>query len=297
MDFIEFQWLYDEESYKDALKAALGSSGQLLKRHFSTKEQSRSIKSQDLARLPLDFVNHMQINPHFRGPRPKILKETQDYLVLHKPAGLHCHPLCYSDQDTLLNFLVEVKYWQPLLINQNHYDRGLLYRLDYETSGVILLAKNALFMDAMRDQFHSLLKRKLYWVVVEGDFQFEGSFTHHFRSSGIKGSKQKVSGESHPLSLPGTLEVKKLLLSEGKSLLLVNLKSGLRHQIRAQLAYMGFPILGDVLYGGRKASRLFLHAWKYEWSEAVEDHEAELFEGFFDLNCALQMSHDVLRSF
>ena len=100
-----------------------------------------------------------------------------------------------------------------------------------------------------------------------------------------------------PESDEGSLEVKKIMTTGNNSLVLVNLQSGLRHQIRAQLAALGFPILGDELYGGSRAERLFLHAWRYEWSEIEEDNSADLFDGFFDLNSGLKMAHDMLRVF
>jgi 23S rRNA pseudouridine1911/1915/1917 synthase len=108
-----------------------------------------------------------------------------------------------------------------------------------------------------------------------------------------------VTDSQKPDSTEGVLKVKKVLGKEGKSLLLVKLETGLRHQIRAQLSHLGFPILGDELYGGMKDQRVYLHALKYEWeAEAeAEDSEAELFDRFFDLNSALQMSHDMFGSF
>ena len=90
------------------------------------------------------------------------------------------------------------------------------------------------------------------------------------------------------------MSVFKISVGKGVSLVLVNLKTGLRHQIRAQLSFLGFPILGDELYGGRKAERVFLHALRYEFSDIVEDSNAELFNIFFDLNRALQMTHDMI---
>lgn len=297
MKLVEFQWLYDEASQKDALKKALGCSGQLIKRYFSSKEQDRHISSRDLVRLPLEFVNHLLINPTFSGARPVILKETSDYLAIHKPAGVHCHPLLYSDENTVLNFLVEEKKWEPLLLNPSQYDRGLLYRLDYETSGILLLAKKQETFDLIRKDFLSSMKQKIYLAIVEGEFNLEGTFTHHFLPSGSKGSKQKVSTESTSLSQSGTLQVKKVLYEGGKSFVVVQLRTGLRHQIRAQLAAMGFPILGDELYGGKKAERLFLHAYRYESTEVFEDPNADLFGSYFDLNRALQVGHDVIRTF
>ncbi len=297
METVDFQWLHDEKSTKEALQATLNCSGQLIKKHFNSKEQTRPIRARDQIRLPLDFVNHMRINPVFEGPSPLILKETSNYLALPKPACIHCHPLVYSDRDTLLNFLTQIQHWPALNINQNQYDRGLLYRLDFETSGVILLAKNEEFLSKMRMGFSTLMKRKFYWAIVDGNFNREGEWTHYFRASGEKGSKQLVSDSANRDSQEGILSVKKVMESQGKSLVLINLKHGLRHQIRAQLSHLGFPLLGDVLYGGKKNERLFLHALRYEWSEALEDHHADLFHLFFDLDRGLEMSHDMFGIF
>ncbi len=297
MQFVEYQWLEDSPSLKDALQKTLNCSGQLLKKHFSSKELLRSIRSGDVSKLPLDLVNHMRVNPQFKGARPLVLKSTHDYLVLHKPHQVHSHPHTYSDQDTLLNFLVEAGEWEALSVNKDNYDRGLLYRLDYETSGIMLVAKNENYFQEMRTKFKEKMKRKLYLVIVEGDFNQEGEWTHYFKSSGAKGSKQKVDSVFQSGSDAGELEVRKVSFQDNKSLLLVNLNSGLRHQIRAQLSALGFPILGDELYGGAAAERLYLHAWRYEWDESEEDINAELFIRFFDLNRCLQMCHDMLSVF
>jgi 23S rRNA pseudouridine1911/1915/1917 synthase len=294
---IEFHWIQDYPSQKEALQGLLNCSGQLLKKHFASKDLNRPIRAKDRSRLPLDLVNHMKINPVFTGPRPAVLKETENYLVLHKPSNVHSHPHVYSDQDTLLNFLSEEGHHQTLNVNANNYDRGLLFRLDYETSGIMLVAKNDQYFEEMRVHFREKMKSKFYWAIVEGDFNQEGFWTHYFKGSGAKGSKQKVDVSPLPDSDMGELEVKKVLYENGKSLVLVNLSHGLRHQIRAQLAALGFPILGDELYGGAKAERLFLHALRYEWDEIEEDPNADLFDRFFDLNRGLQMSHDMFSVF
>lgn len=295
MSTIQWQWLRSERSLKEALQNSLGCSGQLLKKHFSSKELARPQEAKGLITLPLDLVNNLQINPIYTGAKTIILKETSSYIAIHKPPAVHCHPHRYGDQDTILNFLVQEKKWDVLDVNKQSYDRGLLYRLDYETSGVLLIAKNEQFFLKFRDDFQSQMKRKLYWVIVEGSFNKEGEWTHYFLSTGLKGSKQKVTEEPLTDSRSGTLSVKKIMESQGKSLLLVNLQSGLRHQIRAQLAYLGSPILGDELYGGGISSRLFLHAWRYEWDEYLEDNNPDLFGSFFDLDSALKMSHDMVR--
>lgn len=297
MEFIEFSWISEGPTFKEALQQTLGSSGQLIKKYYSSKEQSAPVQARRVYRLPVTLVNHLKINPTYVGPEVKILRETPDYIVLHKPYGVHCHPLSYSDQDTLLNFLVTAGKWESLLVNQEHYDRGLLYRLDHDTSGVMVLAKNEKALKSIRDSFSTAMKRKFYWAIVEGDFDKDGLWSHHFKATGQKGAKQKVSEWPEPSTQEATLSVMKIMHQEGKSLLLVNLKTGIRHQIRAQLAALGFPILGDELYGGKKAERLFLHALRYEFVEIAEDQNAELFDRFFDLDRALQVGHDVLGRF
>ena len=297
MEIVEFQWLKDSPSHKAALQEALGCSGQLLKKHLSPKDLTRSIRAKDISRLPLDLVNHLKVNPIFEGARPTVIKETEDYLVLHKPAFVHSHPLCYSDRDTLINFLAQEGYWEVLKVNEANYDRGLIFRLDFETSGIMIVAKNEKYFEEMRHNFKDKMKRKLYWAIVEGEFDQEGFWTHYFKGTGLKGAKQRVELEPRGDADMGQLELKKVMSVNNKSLVLVNLSSGLRHQIRGQLAALGFPILGDELYGGNKAERLFLHAWRYEWDQIEEDNCADLFDRFFDLNSCLQMSHDMLGVF
>lgn len=297
-DEVELQWLQDWGSLKEGLQTTLNASGQLLKRYYSSKDLVRPQRAKDIIHLPVDLVNHHQINPHYLGPEAEILTETASFIAIHKPVNIHTHPLCYSDQDTALNFLVTKEKWHSLNVNPASYDRGLLFRLDYETSGVLVLAKTEAYFSKYRQSFHLEMKRKLYWAIVEGDFDREGRWTHYFKATGVKGAKQKVLETSHADAEAGSLKVVKLFHHEGKSLVLVSLGTGIRHQIRAQLAALGFPILGDELYGGRKSTRLFLHAWRYEWDDVfVESNRPELFSDFVDLDRALQVGHDVIRRF
>lgn len=294
---LEVSWIKDFSTQKTALQETFHCSGQLLKKYFSNKELNRAIRAKDTIRLPLDLVNHLKINPVYVGPKALVLSETNDYLVVHKPSGIHSHPLCYSDQNTVLNFLAEQNQWEALRVNENNYDRGLIFRLDFETSGILIVAKTEDFFQKMRIGFKEKMKRKFYWAIVGEGFDKEGEWIHYFKASGAKGSKQKVDVHPHVDAAAGVLEVRKILCENNRTLVLVNLNSGLRHQIRAQLAILGFPILGDELYGGEKADRLYLHALRYEWDEIQEDPNAELFDRFFDLNRALKMSHDMLGVF
>lgn len=297
MEIVEFSWICEDVSLKEALKKTLRCSGQQLKKNYTSTELQRVVTLRDVIQIPLELVNHLSINPCYVGPEVKVLFENEDVLVLHKPPRVHCHPHSYMDMDTILNFLVVNNKWQVLNVNSKNYDRGLLYRLDYETSGVLVMAKSDKYFLSVREKFLSTVKNKFYWAIVEGDFDKEGDWTHYLRSFGQKGLKQKVSEIEIENSVKGKLSIIKLLSSKHKSLLLIKLQTGHRHQIRAQLSFLGYPILGDELYGGARAQRLFLHAFRYEFNEFYEDPNPELFSFFFNLNCALEMSHDMLRRF
>ena len=290
MDFVEIQLLAAESSLKNALKS-FGFSGQRIKKFFPAKLLNTPVKKHQLLKLPVDLVNHLQINPIYQGSPCTILFENDNYLAVHKPRNIHSHPLKYSDTNTVLNFLVTIGRWDVLNINTENYDRGLLHRLDYETSGVLILAKNNEFLLNFRENFNERMKKKVYLAIVEGDFTQDGSQRHFFKGSGEKGSKQVLSSDIE--AQEAVSEIFKLTsLKNNLTLVMVVLKTGIRHQIRAQLSTLGFPILGDTLYGGSESDRIYLHSWLYQWDFVVRDNDAELFSNFLDLDSALQMASD-----
>jgi len=297
MNHVEVQWLYDELDLKSALTQLLNCSGQLLKKYFSKKELSSPVKAKSIFKLPLNLVNHLLINPIYVGPKIDILYEDEKILAIHKPFNIHSHPLIYEDQNTVLNFLAMENKLETLRVNEKNYDRGLLYRLDFPTSGLLILSKDESELMNWRKFFQEKMKKKYYLAIVEGDFNKEGHWVHYFKPFGEKGAKQVVSEKESPTASRGEFKLKKIDVYNNHTLLLIDLKTGLRHQIRAQLAALGFPILGDTLYGGSPSSRLFLHCFRYEFSFALEDQNAELFERFFDLNRAFKMCHDMIGSF
>lgn len=292
---IEVQLLYAEPSLKVALKK-IGFSGQRIKKYFSAKHLNFPVKEHQILKLPLDFVNHLQINPCYEGESCNILFENEDYLAVHKPRNIHSHPLKYSDTNTVLNYLVTQNKWDVLNINKEAYDRGLLHRLDFETSGLLLFTKKEDVLISFRDQFNKKMTLKAYLAIVEGNFKQDGLHQHFFSAALERGKKQILSNSSD--SIMAESEMFKLMdLENNRSLVLVVLKTGIRHQIRAQLSALGFPIVGDTLYGGKVSDRLYLHSWLYQWDHIVEDRQAELFGNLLDLDSALKVAADKIRIF
>jgi 23S rRNA-/tRNA-specific pseudouridylate synthase len=248
---------------EEALLGLLPISKNKLKKNLPKNFLQKSVRKCDEVELSLDLINYGLINPEYQGLPVEIIYEDDLILVMNKPGKVHSHPLTYLEKNNLLSFIRE-KYSENILhVNYTEYDRGLLYRLDFETSGLICYIKQQSLYQELRNHFAKIVKKKTYLGMVRGKFQKLGLFQHRFTAFGEKGSKQKVSEDFGDFL--GELIILKADYNEllNQTLLTIELITGLRHQIRAQLSFLGFPLLGDELYGGEKAERLFLHALEY----------------------------------
>jgi len=271
-----FCFLKDYPSLQIAL-GDLGISRQQSKKYFAQEGASallkRPIKAQQEISLPLNLLHLGGINPDYQGLPLEIVAEDEYFLALHKPAGIHGHPLTYQEQDNCLSFLRAIGRGKLLQVQQDKAERGLLYRLDQATSGILLYAKS----DAIYTAAAKAKKIKIYHALVAGDFPsaLAKAWRQYFVATGAKGKKMQAypTAVSHKDGQWGELSIKKLGYDapEDQSLLEISLKTGLRHQIRAGLTALGFPIVGDSLYGGRMASRLYLHASCYGVELPLQD--------------------------
>lgn len=280
-NFTPFCLLESISSVEEFLKSSFHCSSGRVKKYFDRSFLNRSLKAHTQLNLPLDFVNDGEINPQYEGPVIDIVYEDETFLVMNKPHDLFVHPLTYSEKNNCLSFLRKERP-EVLSVNKDEYDRGLLYRLDYETSGVLVYVKNGAAYHYLREHFKTIAKKKIYHCLVEGECKLHGEFTHFFSSSEEKGKRVIVKDEG---SYSGSLKLKpvKYFRETDVTLMEVELGQGLRHQIRAQLSHLGFPIRGDKFYGGKAASRLYLNASKYEISWEGKDYsfssEPSYFEG------------------
>lgn len=284
--WVELCPLQDFSTAEGFLKDTLGASGQAIKAQgFDRTWLAAPLKARALCRVPLELVNRHEIWPEFEGSAPRILEEDRHFLALHKPAGVHTHPQGYEDTPNLLSWLVTQKRFDLLSVNAPQSDRGCLYRLDLPTSGLVLYAKSTDTYQAARKNFASLFHAKLYLCIVKGNPGEASEVVHQLAPYGPKGATMKVAKTGQR----AVLSYRTLATKDDYSLVQVRLQTGLRHQIRVQLAALGFPLLGDTQYGGSEAERLYLHCHRYElnWegqTRAWQDDEAELFDRFFDLH-------------
>lgn len=260
---IELSFIQSYPNLERALLDNFDISKNLIKKYLSRKYLNRKVREREKFKLPIDILNAGMINPRYEGPKVEVVYDDDKILGIFKPEKIHTHPLKYSEKSNTLSFLRESSL-VDLNVNFQNYDRGLLYRLDYETSGLLIYIKNANEHKSLRDNFSQLVKKKVYRAWVHGVDIPEGKHVSFLRPCGSKNHKMIYD----PKGVPAELELKILKDDSCRSLVEIILKTGLRHQIRAQLSHLGFPIVGDPLYGKEADShfRLMLHAWRYAFS-------------------------------
>jgi len=198
-----------------------------------------------------------------------ILYEDDVLLAINKPVGMVVHPSCGHKSGTLVNAILGHLGRAPEeTLNTRP---GIVHRLDKDTTGVILVAKDTKTQEALSLQFHDRLIEKVYRAVVEGSLKkeegvIEGAIGRH-PTLRKKMAMVKKGGRQ---SLTRFKVIKRL---RGFTYLEVYPKTGRTHQIRVHLASIGHPIVGDELYGkkGKKiASRPLLHAHKILFQHPVK---------------------------
>jgi len=190
-----------------------------------------------------------------------VLFEDDDLIVINKPAGLVVHPGPGHREHTLVNALL---HHCPNLSGIGGQERpGIVHRLDKETSGCLVVAKNDEAHRGLSEQFAERTVDKVYLALAAGKLR---------RSSGIieeKIGRHPVHRQRMSVSQTRGRSAKttyRVLRSNGEiSLIECQLHSGRTHQIRVHLHHLGHPILGDKVYSPKLAKnfpRQMLHAWK-----------------------------------
>lgn len=182
----------------------------------------------------------IKIGTKFKIEKPakaKVLFEDDNLIALDKPAFLTSEEIA-----------------------KDFKQAKLLHRLDQQTSGLLLLAKNEEFRQKAIREFRKENVYKEYIAWIDGIVAEEMTIDKPILS--IKGERaiSKISKDGKP----ATTYIEPLMVVGHKSKVKVVIKSGRTHQIRVHLKSVGHPIIGDILYGGKSAKRIMLHARKIE---------------------------------
>ncbi len=204
----------------------------------------------------------------------QIIYETNDFLAINKSAGVLVHPgrPGESEEGTVVGWLRE-KYPEIKGIgDEPEFRPGIVHRLDKDTSGILLIAKNQLSFEHLKHLFQTRGIEKTYLALVYGKVMGKGKID---KPIGIQSGsvKRSVNAKNMKMVKEAVTEYRavKLFRKGLFTLLRVSPKTGKTHQIRVHLASIGHPIVGDELYGKKKEetfglTRQFLHAESIEFT-------------------------------
>jgi 23S rRNA pseudouridine1911/1915/1917 synthase len=240
--------------------------------------------------LKTELRSHFQIDGSLRAederPRPRpdldlqIVAEGKGWLVVDKPAGCGVHPLRPDQDDTVLNAVV-ARHEEILGVGEGGLRSGVVHRLDVDTTGALVLATSEPVWKRLRGAFSEHRVRKNYLALVAGRFERARRIALPLSVKRHNPAHVEVEKGGHPCRQ----NVTPIEVFGNATLVDVRLETGFLHQIRATMAHLGHPVLGDQEYGGVgeampvEASRQMLHAARLSVDEiAVEIPLPEDFE-------------------
>ncbi|WKZ35346.1 MAG: RluA family pseudouridine synthase [Anaerolineales bacterium] len=192
-----------------------------------------------------------------------IIFENDDLIVVNKPAGMVVHPAAGHASGTLVNAVLG---YDPHMEGIGGEERpGLVHRLDKETSGLIVLAKNERAHNWLQDQFRSRTVEKTYLALVDGKPPTPAGRVEAAIGRDPK-QRKKMTVLPPGKGREAVSEYKTLESFKEHTLLEFHPLTGRTHQIRLHCAFLGCPIVGDSVYGKRSVTatieRHFLHAYR-----------------------------------
>ncbi|MGE5681546.1 MAG: RluA family pseudouridine synthase [Bacillota bacterium] len=203
---------------------------------------------------PKDIVNvTIPIAPRPEDTEPEeipldIIFEDEYLLIVNKPAGMVAHPAYANYTGTLVNALLH--HTQKLSSTNQPGRPGIVHRIDKDTSGILVVAKDDFTHAKLAEQFSRHSIEREYWAVCWGIFaEKEGEINRNIARSKTDRKKFWVSETEGKTAVTYYSVLDEF---EFATLVKLNLKTGRTHQIRVHMASINHPVFGDVTYGGNK---------------------------------------------
>ncbi len=209
---------------------------------------------------------------------PNIIYEDENILLINKPVGILSHSANkeYGNNivDSMIHYLTTKEEYNPRI--EKTFKPSICNRLDRNTSGIIIGAKNSEALRIMNASIKEGSVHKYYKTIVKGIVKEEGIIEAYLSKDEDK-NMVKIIEDGKEDAKRIITKIKVLKRSNDYSLLEIELITGRTHQIRAHLSSIGHPIIGDIKYGDRRVNELFkknyglesqfLHAYKVEFSK------------------------------
>lgn len=224
-----------------------------------------------------------------------VIFEDENILVLNKPSGIVVHPFDFSTEETLLDFLKE--YSPSIFSIPNEITLqdtrviklgGIVHKLDRDTSGILVIAKNQETFNDLKKQFREHTLKKQYIALVEGTLE-ENSFIIDAPLGRNKKDYKQVANPTNPRGelRDATTAVEVHNRLSATTLVQLSPLTGRTHQLRAHMTFIGHPIVGDKAYGSTiDSNRIMLHAQSLTFTLDAKEYsfKAEIPQEFLEYN-------------
>lgn len=237
------------------------------------KKPAYKLKSGDKVEIELSETKKEILQP--QNIKLDIIYEDENMLVINKPSGMLTHPTAIERENTLVNALL-YKYGENLSDVNGDLRRGILHRLDRNTSGLLMVAKNNAAHEFLANQIKERTTVKKYLAIVKGVIKEDfgtinlliGRHPKHPKMAVVENGKESIT------------EFRVLKRFKNETYLELDLKTGRTHQIRVHLSHLKHPILNDSLYGGSnfkvKTQEQVLQSYKLMFTKPFLDDIIEL---------------------
>ena len=207
----------------------------------------------------------------------EVIYEDEDIIVINKPKGMVVHPANGNPDGTLVNAVMNICK-DSLSGIGGEIRPGIVHRLDKDTSGAIIVAKNDRAHIGLSNQLKNHEVKKTYLALVRGIIK-ENEATINMPIARSKKDRKKMDVDKD--GKESITHFKVLGRYKNKyTLLQINLETGRTHQIRVHLSHIGYPIIGDEVYSNGKnewnITGQCLHAWKLEFKHPVSGKKINL---------------------
>lgn len=204
-----------------------------------------------------------------------IIFEDDDLIVVNKPSGLVIHPAAGHEQDTLVNALL---HHTKNLSMKNEQRPGIVHRIDKETSGLLVIAKNDLAHEKLAQQFKNKTSHRIYHAIASGNLPKKTGVVQSYLARHSSDRKRYASVRVQNKIISkfdaefengkwAVTHFEKIAQSQSLSYVKLQLETGRTHQIRVHMSEMGHALVGDIQYGysvqkykSENLNRFYLHA-------------------------------------
>ena len=241
------------------------------------KETKHSYKLKLNDEIEIFVPEAKEINLKAQDIPLNVIYEDNDIIVINKPKGMVVHPANGNPDGTLVNAVMN-KCKDSLSGIGGEIRPGIVHRLDKDTSGAIIVAKNDKAHIALSEQLKNHEVKKTYLALVRGIIK-ENEATINMPIARSKKDRKKMDVDKN--GKEAITHFKVLGRYKNKyTLLQINLETGRTHQIRVHLSHIGYPIIGDEVYSNGKnewnVSGQCLHAWKLEFIHPITGEKISL---------------------